>query len=157
MKRITCLFALLAITLFARPAAGQLLTTSTASSTTSSSTSSSTSSGTSQATGVIVRTNLGLLGLQAVCALNGCSVQGNLDGTQGLVFLVQPPQGLSPNILAATLGLVSGIIDAEPDQLVALPLTSSAGPFLTTVPSYWYDEAPVNYVGSVVWNGYANQ
>ena len=156
MKRITCLFALLAITLFARPAAGQLsqlLTTSTASSTTSS----TTSSGTSQATGVIVRTNLGLLGLQAVCLLNGCSVQGNLDGTQGLVFLVQPPQGLSPSILAATLSLVSGIIDAEPDQLVALPLISSAGPFLTTVPSYLYDEASVNYYGSVVWNGYANQ
>ncbi len=124
MKRITCLFALLAITLFARPAAGQsgqLLTTSTASSITSGTISSSTSSGTNQATGVIVRTNLGLLGLQAVCLLNGCSVEGNLDGTQGLVFLVQPPQGLSPNILAAPLGLVSGIIDAEPDQLVALP------------------------------------
>jgi subtilisin family serine protease len=25
------------------------------------------------------------------------------------------------------------------------------------VPSYLYDEAPVNYYGSVVWNGYANQ
>jgi subtilisin family serine protease len=143
MKRITCLFALLAITLFARPAAGQLLTTS------------GTSSGTSQ--GVIVRTNLGLLGLQVVCALNGCSVQGNLDGTQGLVFLVQPPLGLSPNILAATLSLVSGITDAEPDQLVTLPLISGAGPFLTIVPSNLYDQAPASYYGSVVWNGYANQ
>jgi subtilisin family serine protease len=149
MKRITCMFTLLVIALFARPAAGQLLTSNI--------TSSSPLSGASQATGVIVRTNLGLLGLQAVCALNGCSVQGNLDGTQGLVFLVQPPQGLSPNILATTLSLVGGIIDAEPDQLVALPLTSGAGPFLTIVPSYLYDEASVSYYGSVVWNGYANQ
>ena len=152
MKRTICLFTLVVIALFARPAAGQLgqlLPPGT--------TSSPTLSSTSQATGVIVRTNLGLLGLQVVCALNGCSVQGNLDGTQGQVFLVQPPQGLSPNILAATLSLVSGIIDAEPDQLVALPLTSGAGPFLTIVPSYLYDQTSVSYYGSVVWNGYANQ
>src|ERR1700726_2696678 len=95
LKRLICLFTVLVIGLFAHPAAGQLLTASTSSSTNS--------SGADQATGVIVRTNLGLSGLQAVCALNGCSVQGSLDGTQGLVFLVQPPQGLSPNILAATL------------------------------------------------------
>lgn len=149
LKRLICFFTVLVIALFAQPAAGQLLTASTSSSTNS--------SGADQATGVIVRTNLGLSGLQTVCALNGCLVQGSLDGTQGLVFLVQPPQGLSPNILAATLSLVSGIIDAEPDQLVALPVTSGAGPFLTIVPSYLYDQASVSYFGSVVWNGYANQ
>jgi Subtilase family len=164
VKRITWLLTLSAIALFARPAACQLPTTSTTSSTTTtpSSTLSNSSiissiSGASKATGVIVRTNLGLLGLQVICAINGCSVQGNLDGAQGLVFLVQPPQGLSPNILAAALNLVTGIIDAEPDQLVAIPLTSGAGPFLTTVPAYLYDQTSVSYYGSVVWNGYANQ
>ena len=171
MKRITWWFTLVATALLARPAAGQLLTTSTTSSSSSSTTSSTTYStlsninctssiavtGAGQTTGVIVRTNLGLLGLQVVCALNGCSVQGNLDGSQGLVFLVRPPLGLSPNILAATLRLVGGIIDAEPDQVVAIPLTSGAGPFLTTVPAYLYDQTSVSYYGSFVWNGYTNQ
>jgi len=41
--------------------------------------------------GVIVRTNLGLLGLQTVCLLNGCTVQGNLDDSP-----LEPPVGYEP-------------------------------------------------------------
>ncbi len=148
MKRLACILTLLFLALGARPAAAQLLTLTT---------STTTSSGTSQAAGVIVRTNLGLLGLQTACLLNGCTVQGSIDGSQGLVFLVQPATGILPNVLAETLSLVSGILDAEPDQLLVLPLTSSAGPFLTVVPTYLYNESPVSYYGSVVWNGYADQ
>jgi subtilisin family serine protease len=106
---------------------------------------------------VIVRTNLGLAGLQGVCASNGCTVVGNLDGSQGQVFLVKPAQGLIPDVLAAVLNLVDGILDAEPDQLLVIPPSTNSGPFQTTIPNYLYQETPVNYFGSVVWNGYVNQ
>src|ERR1700731_3130852 len=38
--------------------------------------------------GVIVRTNLGHAGLQSACQQNGCTVVSNLDGNQGMLFLV---------------------------------------------------------------------
>jgi hypothetical protein len=111
-----------------------------------------------QPQGVIVRTNLGLAGLQSVCASNGCTVVEGLDGSEGQVFLVQPAQGLLPEVLAAVLNLVNGILDAEPDQLLAIPPSpSNGGPVQTTIPAYLYDETPVNYFGSVVWNGYVTQ
>jgi len=98
-----------------------------------------------------------MAGLQGVCASNGCTVVRSLDGNQGQLFLVQPAQGLISSLLASVLRLVDGIIDAEPDQLLTIPLSTGAGPYQTTIPSYLYQEAPVNYFGSVVWNGYVNQ
>src|SRR5208282_1157736 len=78
--------------------------------------------GLGQPQGVIVRTNLGLAGLQNVCLLNGCAVVGNLDGNQNMVFLVKPTQqGLLADVLAAVLNLVNGILDAEPDQILMIP------------------------------------
>ena len=53
--------------------------------------------------GVIVRTNLGLAGLRAICLSNSCTVVANLDGKVGLVFLVTPAQGLLPSVLAQAL------------------------------------------------------
>ncbi|MGA9884956.1 MAG: S8 family serine peptidase [Candidatus Acidiferrales bacterium] len=106
---------------------------------------------------VIVRTNLGLRGLQNACRSNGCTVVRNLDGNQGQVFLVQPQQGLIPDVLASVLRLVNGIVDAEPDQLVIIPPNSSAGAYQTTVPTYLDDQTPVNYFGTTVWDGYVNQ
>lgn len=106
---------------------------------------------------VIVRTNLGSAGLQNVCLANGCTVIRNLDGSENQVFLVQPVQGLLPDVLADLLRLVDGISDAEPDQLVILPVISNSGPFQTTIPTSLYNETPVNYYGSVVWEGYAIQ
>ncbi len=106
---------------------------------------------------VIVRTTLGLSGLQSVCLANGCTVVGELDGTQGQLFLVQPAQGLLPDVLASVLNLVNGILDAEPDQFVALPITSTFGPYQTTIPTYLYQESPLNLYGTTVWSGYANQ
>jgi subtilisin family serine protease len=156
MKRGACLLTLLVVGLSVRatPAQGLLggLLSNTAQTVTS------TLNGVlGQPQGVIVRTNLGLAGLEGVCASNGCTVVGNLDGNQGQVFLVQPAQGLIPNVLASVLSLVNGIIDAEPDQLLVIPGTSTLGPFQTEIPSYLYQEAPVNYFGTVVWNGYVNQ
>lgn len=106
---------------------------------------------------VIVRTNLGLAGLQNECLLNGCTVVRNLDGAQGQVFLVQPQQGLLPDVLASVLRLVNGILDAEPDQLVIIPPNTSSGAFQSTIPPYLYDQTPVNYFGSTVWDGYVTQ
>jgi hypothetical protein len=83
--------------------------------------------------GVIVRTNLGLAGLQNACLSNGCTVVGNLDGNANQLFLVRPAQGLLPQLLAGVLRLVNGILDAEPDQALMIPpnengnTTSSTG------------------------------
>lgn len=109
-----------------------------------------------QPQGVIVRTNKGLAGLQNICLLNACTVVRNLDG-KNQVFLVQPAKGLLPQVLASVLNLVDGILDAEPDQLVAIPRSSNAGPFQTSIPTNLYQQLPVNYYGTIVWNGYANQ
>jgi hypothetical protein len=106
---------------------------------------------------VIVRTNLGLAGLQNACLANGCTVVRELDGTQGQLFLVQPAQGLLPDVLAGVLRLVNGVLDAEPDQFVVIPPTSGSGPVQTAIPSYLYQESAVNLSGTVAWYGYVNQ
>ena len=110
-RRIWLITLVLAIGLWGRPAAAQGLLGGLLSTV-----GSVLSSLTSPQPGVIVRTNLGLAGLQNTCLLNGCTVVGNIDGNQNQVFLVRPVQGLLPNLLAGVLRLVTGILDAEPDQ-----------------------------------------
>jgi subtilisin family serine protease len=109
-----------------------------------------------QQQGVIVRTNQGLLGLQNVCLLSGCSVVRNLDG-QNQVFLVQPVQGLLPNLLAGVLRLVTGILDAEVDQVIQIPMSPNAPSTVGTAPAGLYNSYPVNYFGTTVWQGYSTQ
>ena len=106
--------------------------------------------------GVIVRTNQGLLGLQNICILSGCSVVRNLDG-QNQVFLVQPVQGLLPNLLAGVLRLVTGILDAEVDQVIQIPMSPNAPSTVGTAPAGLYNSYPVNYFGATVWQGYSTQ
>jgi subtilisin family serine protease len=104
--------------------------------------------------GVIVRTNLHLLGLQNLCLLAGCKVVEPVDGTLGEVFLLAPPLGLDPNTFAAILRLLPGILDAEIDRLLSLvPATT----LTAALPKGLMDSIPVNYYGSVVWDGYAHQ
>jgi subtilisin family serine protease len=107
-----------------------------------------------QPRGVIVRTNLGLLGLQNLCLLAGCGVLELVDGTLGEVFLLAPPLGLDPGTFAAILKFLPGILDAEVDRLLSLvpPTTLTAA-----VPTGLFESEPVNYYGSLVWDGYANQ
>jgi Subtilase family len=156
MKRFTCLLALLLFGLGARPVAAQGLLGGLLSGLTQTVT--NTVNGVlGQPQGVIVRTNLGPAGLQRACLSNGCSVVRNLDGGQGQVYLVQPQQGLIPDVLASVLRLVNGVLDAEPDQLVVIPPSSSSGAYQTIIPSYLNDQTPVNYFGSTVWDGYVNQ
>jgi len=155
MKRFVCIFTLLLVGAWGQPASAQLLSGLLGGSTTTSTTTST--STTASPNGVIVRTSLGALGLQLVCLLNACTVKGSLDGNLGQVFLVTPNSGLLPDLLAATLRLVTGILDAETDQLMMLPPNPAQGALQTQVPTYLYDQTPVNYYGATVWNGYANQ
>ena len=114
-------------------------------------------SGQNQQQGVIVRTNLGLLGLKDVCLSNGCTVVGNLDGNVGQVFLVRPAQGLLPQLLADVLNLVNGILDAEPDQTLTIPPNVNNQATASTAPQGLWDNTPVNYYGNTVTHGYVNQ
>jgi hypothetical protein len=107
--------------------------------------------------GVIVRTNLGLGGLQNVCLLNGCKVAGSLDGGIGQLYLVRPVQGLLPNLLAGILRLVTGILDAEPDQTLAVPPNPTSSSTSGAPPAGLWDNTPVNYYGTTVTDGYVNQ
>jgi subtilisin family serine protease len=106
---------------------------------------------------VIVRTNMGLAGLQSTCRSHGCTVVGNIDGNLNQVFLVKPVQGLLPNLLAGVLRLVTGIVDAEPDQAVAVPPNPSSNSTSNAPPAGLWDTTPVNYYGNTVTDGYVNQ
>ena len=105
---------------------------------------------------VIVRTTLGLQGLQAFCnglpLLQNCTVVEGLDGPLNQLFLVTTPVDLTTflNLLSTTVG----IVDAEADQVISLVGGLNQ---VTTPPAGLSDTAPVNYGGSTVWNGYANQ
>ncbi|HEX5423911.1 MAG TPA: S8 family serine peptidase [Candidatus Acidoferrales bacterium] len=151
MKHRTWVAALILAGLWAQPASAQLLggLLGGGSSSTSSSTSPTGATG-----GVIVRTILGRIGLNLVCLLNGCSVAENLDGGQNRVFLVKPKSGLLPEVLVGVLRLVTGILDAEVDQVANIPRTPAV---ITTLPTGLYQQWPVNYYGTSVWYGYASQ
>ncbi|MGB7024171.1 MAG: S8 family serine peptidase [Candidatus Acidiferrales bacterium] len=154
MKRFACIFTLLLVGAWGQPAAAQGLLGGLLSGLTQTLTNTlNTLLGQPQA--VIVRTNLGLAGLENACLSNGCTVVRSLDGGNQ-VYLVQPAQGLLPDVLAAVLRLVNGILDAEPDQLMVLP-PNPQGALQTQIPTYLYNQTPVNYFGATVWNGYVNQ
>ncbi|HEY6946587.1 MAG TPA: S8 family serine peptidase [Candidatus Acidoferrum sp.] len=105
---------------------------------------------------VIVRTTLGLQGLQAFCnslpPLQDCTVVSGLDGPLNQLFLVTTPVDL--NTFLTLLGSTVGIVDAEADQLLSLVGGLNQ---VTTPPAGLTDSTPVQYSGSTVWNGYASQ
>jgi subtilisin family serine protease len=152
MKRRIGLILVLTIGLWGQPAAAQGLLGGLLSNVAS-----TISNLTSPQPGVIVRTNLGLAGLHNVCLLNGCTVVGNIDGNQDQVFLVRPVQGLLPNLLANVLNLVTGIIDAEPDQTLVIPPNPTSQSTTDNPPAGLWDTTPVNYYGNTVTDGYVNQ
>jgi Subtilase family len=152
-RRIWPLIALMLAAIFARPAAAQGLVGGLLSELGQASSSSTQG----PLPGVIVRTNLGLFGLQDVCLLSGCTVAGNLDGTLNQVFLVRPIAGLLPNQLAGVLSLVTGVLDAEVDQYVTIPTASSDQADATSPPGGLWDNTPVSYYGTTVPDGYVNQ
>jgi subtilisin family serine protease len=102
----------------------------------------------------IVRSNLGLPGLQSLCLIHTCTVVRNLDGTVNQLFLVTVPDFIDSNLFLITLRLLPGIIDAEVDQL--LNITSGLAT-IASAPPELLETTPVPYYGVQVWSGYANQ
>ncbi|HXO06024.1 MAG TPA: S8 family serine peptidase [Candidatus Sulfotelmatobacter sp.] len=107
--------------------------------------------------GVIVRTTLGLQGLRNTCLSNGCTVVSNLDGNANQLFLVRPAKGLLPQLLAGVLKLVTGILDAEPDQILVIPPNQNNQATTSTAPQGLWDNTPVDFYGNTVTDGYVNQ
>src|SRR5580704_19779383 len=85
--------------------------------------------------GVIVRTTLGVPGLQLLCLAQNCTVVGALDGALNQVFLLTTP--LNPQALVNTLVLLPGIVTAEVDQVLSLIGAANLvpSPLLTTLMS----------------------
>jgi subtilisin family serine protease len=107
--------------------------------------------------GVIVRTTLGLPGLQLLCQLQNCTVVGALDGALNQVFLLTTP--FDSQTLVNTLILFPGIVNAEVDQVLSLIGAANLvpSPIPTTLLS---DRTVVPYpasLGTMVWNSYAAQ
>jgi Subtilase family len=108
---------------------------------------------------VIVRTTLGLQGLQQFCGslpiLQNCTVVRNLGDPSQQLFLLTTPLDL--NTFLSLLGNTVGIVSAEADQLISLVgginqvSSPPAGLADTTLVPY-----PANST-TMVWDGYANQ
>lgn len=107
-------------------------------------------------TQIIVRTTLGLPGLQQLCSLQGCSVTRSLGDPVNQLFLITTP--LDATTFLNALRPIPGIVDAELDQLISLigGLNVVPAPLPAGLMS---DRSPVNVCGSTVsvWNSYANQ
>src|SRR5258706_2610762 len=101
---------------------------------------------------IIVRTTLGLQGLQQLCLLQSCTVVGGLGDVQNQLFLLTTP--LDPTTFLGILRSLPGILNAELDQLISLLAGLNR---VTTPPVALSDSAPFAYYNSTVWNGYANQ
>jgi hypothetical protein len=103
----------------------------------------------------IVRTTGGLTSVLRLCASANCQVQGSLDGNLGQTYLVTSSQNLLADLLNPVLNLLEsllGIQSVEPDALLSMPRVG-----LQTAASGLSDTYPVNYYGTMVWNGYVNQ
>ncbi len=103
----------------------------------------------------IVRTSGGLGSVLNLCLSANCQVQGSLDGNVGQTYLVTSSGNLITNLLGFVGNLLKsllGIQSVEPDQLLPLPRRP-----VNSIPAGLYDNAPVNYFGTVVTHGYATQ
>ncbi len=102
----------------------------------------------------IVRSALASNLLEEFCVLQDCTVAGALDGNLNQVFLLTTPSTIDPTIFLNILRVTPGILDAELDELISLVGGLNA---VTTPPPGLTDNAPINYFGTTVWNGYAKQ
>ena len=106
---------------------------------------------------IIVRTTLGLQGLQQLCGLpllGNCAVVRGLGDPLNQLFLLTTP--LDATTLLNLLRPLPGIVDVELDQLFSLLGGLSAVP--TPLPAaLMSDRTPVTYCGSTAWNAYVNQ
>src|SRR6266581_5592858 len=102
----------------------------------------------------IVRSTLTSSVLEQFCVLQSCTVVGAIDGTLNQVFLLTTPNTIDATTFLNLLRNTPGILGAEVDQLISLVGGLNA---VTTAPPSLTDNTPVNYFGTKVWNGYANQ
>ena len=102
----------------------------------------------------IVRSTLGTRALTQLCLLQSCTVVTAIDGTLNQVFLLTTPTAIDPTIFLTLLRNTPGIVNAQLDQVLSLVGGLNT---VTTPPSSLTDSTPVNYFGTTVWNGYANQ
>jgi hypothetical protein len=100
---------------------------------------------------LIVRVTLGQTLLNTTCLLLGCNVIEGLGDPSGQVFLVGVPDGVNLPSFIQTLLSITGVVDAEVDAAVSL--LQSTPP----IPQSLYDNAPVPYYGTTVWQGYVTQ
>jgi hypothetical protein len=103
----------------------------------------------------IVRTKGGLSSVLRLCLTANCQVQGSLDGNIGQTFLVTSTNNLLSSLTNSLVNLVEvllGIESVEADKLLGLPQSS-----INNIPPGLYENAPVNYFGTVVTQGYATQ
>jgi subtilisin family serine protease len=125
-------------------------------------------------TQVMVRNTHGPDAMAHSCRQVGCNVVGGLDDAQGQLFLVTPTQqtggwngggGFLGSLLGPVLNIAFSLLDflgrilqqpgvtnAEPDQFLTIQQSSSATP-----PSGLWDDTPVTYYNSTVWDGYVHQ
>src|SRR5712664_4431481 len=104
----------------------------------------------------IVRDPSGVAFLQAVCALQGCTVVRGLDGTLNQLFLVTTPDAVDPIAFLNILRSLPGIVAAERDQVISIV----GGPNRVPTPlpgGLLFVRSPVNYFNTTVWNSYSNQ
>src|SRR5262249_3612954 len=103
---------------------------------------------------VIVRTTLGLQGLQQLCHpilfIRPCTVVRGLGDPLNQLFLLTTPFDLST--FSNLIGHIPGIVDAEADQVVSLVGALNQ---LGALPAGLSDTAPNHYFNTNVWNGYA--
>src|SRR6266404_7304875 len=109
----------------------------------------------------IVRAPSGVGLLQAVCALQNCTVvlrgpTGALDGTLNQLFLVTTPDTVDPIAFLNILQSMPGIVAAEQDRVISIV----GGPNRVPTPlpgGLLLDRNTINYFNTTVWNSYANQ
>jgi hypothetical protein len=106
-------------------------------------------------TRIIIRTTLGLHGLQQLCntlPLPICSVVGSLADPLNQLFLITTP--LNATTFLNLVRVLPGIVDAELDQLASLLGGLNR---VTTPPDSLSNSTLVTYYNSKVWNGYVTQ
>jgi hypothetical protein len=103
---------------------------------------------------LIVSDLLGQSLLNLTYALLGCNVLGGLNDPLAQLFLIGVPDTLDLNTLIPTLLSVTGIVDAEVNQLLTI---FPALPNLPPIPPGLGDTIPVTYYGASAWRGYTNQ
>jgi len=100
---------------------------------------------------VIVQSTLGQTLLNTTCLLLGCNVLESLGDPTGQLFLLGLPDAANLTNVIQTLLSTTGIVHAEVDSVASV--LQSTPP----IPQSLYQNTPVSYYGTTVWQGYVTQ